>query len=79
MAAAQQENMGNEEINYDIMGQSDKASILYMLHASLALTKQGQQQEQNRAMLFVACTIQFEGKGQKSHHFSHKSDYCTIC
>ena len=36
--------MGNEDINYGIMGQSDKASILYVLHAFLVLTKQEQQQ-----------------------------------
>ena len=34
--------MGNKEINYDTMGQSDKASILYVIYALLFLSKQGQ-------------------------------------
>ena len=33
--------MGNKEINYNTMGQSDKASILYMIHALGVLAKQG--------------------------------------
>ena len=34
--------MGNKEINYDIVGQNGKASILYMLHVSTVLNNQGQ-------------------------------------
>ena len=33
--------MGYKEINYDTMGQSDKASIFYMIHALHVLAKQG--------------------------------------
>ena len=50
----QQQNMGNEDINYGIMGQSDKASILHVLHACLILTKQGQQQ-QNTELCCLLC------------------------
>ena len=31
--------MKNKEINYDIMGQSDKASILYVIYALPILAK----------------------------------------
>ena len=34
--------MKNKEINYDIMGQSDKASILYVIHALHILATQEQ-------------------------------------
>ena len=50
----QQQNMGNEDINYGIMGQSDKASILHVLHAFLVLTKQRQQQ-QNTELCSLLC------------------------
>ena len=69
--------MGNKEINYDTMGQSDKASILYMIHTLWVLAKQGNKvlllKEKYKKWRYMwQHIIQLKGEGQSTPHAGHR-------
>ena len=62
--------MKNKEINYDIMGQSDKASILYVIHYLSWLHRSNKvlllQGKQKTWMYTRQCIVQYDGEGKEN-------------